>query len=336
MLRHLLGRMPVAISALLLVTCLFACTQTDQKSAGPAEIVTIANLVPPFTVLVDVAHLQGYYGQEGLAVTMQKYQYGKVALDALLEGRADFAAVAGTPIMLAIMKGEKIAVISTIQTSTKNCAIIARQDKGIYTPQDLKGRKIAATFGTFSEFFMDSFLVVHGISKNDVKVSNLKPDDMSAALINGDVDAVSTWVPALNGMQKNLADRGITFYDEDIYTQSVSIVAKQEYIRDNPGKVRKLLRALIKAEEFSKKNLDEAQKSVAEFNRMDPGMLKEMWAGNTFSVTLDQSLLLALEDESRWAIKHGLTRTTKIPNYLDFIYLDGLSGVKPEAVRILR
>ena len=30
--------------------------------------------------------------------------------------------------------------------------------------------------------------------------------------------------------------------------------------------------------------------------------LQELWPGYRFSVTLDQSLLLTLEDETRWAI----------------------------------
>jgi len=333
--RRYRNRILFAASALAMVACLYACMRTGPKP-GPAEKIVIANLVPPFSVLVDVAQLQGYYGPEGLSATMRKYQYGKVALDALLEGKADFAAVAGTPIMLAIMKGEKIAVIASIQTSNKNCAIIARKDEGIHTPQDLKGKKIAATFGTFSEFFMDAFLVMHEISQKDMKISNLKPEDMPAALAGGDVDAVSAWVPVLYNIQNKLAGRGITFYDENIYTQSVSIVARQEYIRDNPGKVRKLLRALIKAEQFVGSDPEAAQKSVAEFNGMDPGMLREMWSGNNFRVALDQSLILALEDEARWAIDNKLTASKKIPNYLDHIYLDGLYAVKPEAVRILR
>ena len=64
--------------------------------------------------------------------------------------------------------------------------------------------------------------------------------------------------------------------------------------------------------------------------------LRELWAPETFIVTLDQSLVLALEDESRWAMKNGLVGGTKVPNYLNFIYFDGLESVKPKAVRILR
>jgi NitT/TauT family transport system substrate-binding protein len=69
---------------------------------------------------------------------------------------------------------------------------------------------------------------------------------------------------------------------------------------------------------------------------MDKVVLGAVWDSHTFGVSLDQALLLALEDESQWAIKSGLTNAKKVPNYLDFIHLDGLQAVKPEAVRIVR
>ncbi len=98
-----------------------------------------------------------------------------------------------------------------------------------------------------------------------------------------------------------------------------------------------MLRALIRAEEFVKQNPDEAQKIVADFSGIDRAIVREyLGRYQTSVVSLDQSLLLALEDESRWAIEGGLTRETRVPNYLDFIYLDGLASVKPKAVRILR
>jgi NitT/TauT family transport system substrate-binding protein len=53
-------------------------------------------------------------------------------------------------------------------------------------------------------------------------------------------------------------------------------------------------------------------------------------------VTLDQVLLVDLEDQTRWLLKGGLTVRKDMPNYLDFIYTEGLLAVKPEAVRILR
>ena len=60
------------------------------------------------------------------------------------------------------------------------------------------------------------------------------------------------------------------------------------------------------------------------------------WQEGTFDLFLDQSLIATLEDQARWAIKNNLTNATKIPNYLDYIYIDALEAVKPEAVTIIR
>ena len=54
------------------------------------------------------------------------------------------------------------------------------------------------------------------------------------------------------------------------------------------------------------------------------------------SVSLDQSLIAAMEDEARWMIKNNLTREKQIPDFMNYIYVDGLKAVKPEAVKIIR
>ncbi len=155
-------------------------------------------------------------------------------------------------------------------------------------------------------------------------------------MVKGDVDAISAWSYVVIEAQQRLGDNGITFLNEDIYTQTFNVIATQEFIRRNPEKVDKLLRALVKAEEFVSLNPLEAQTIVADFCGIDKAVVAKMWAVENFSVTLDQSLVLALEDESYWAIKNRFIDKMKIPNYLDYIYVDGLKSVKPEAVRILR
>lgn len=314
----------------------FIRDHASHTPVGLPEKVTIAYSATPDTALAQVAQAQGYYLQEGLDATPQKHPYGKVALDAMLEGKADFATVAETPFMFAVMQGRKISIIATIQTSIRNVAIIARKDKGILTPRDMKGRTLAVTSGTLLDFFMDAFLVAQGISRKDLTVVNMTPDEMAEAVERGDVDAIAAWSYVLIQAQKRLGNKGISFYDEDVYTQTFNIVTTQDYIRAHPENVKKVLRALVKAEKYVVQNPAEAQAIVADFCNIDKAVIGEMWAVENFSVTLDQSLLLALEDESQWAIKGGLTDKTNIPNYLTFIYADGLESVKPNAVRMLR
>ena len=254
----------------------------------------------------------------------------------MVYGKADFAVVGETPVIFAIMEGQKISIISTIQSSRETFAIVARKNSNIGMPRDLKGKNIGVTLGTISEFFMDAFLTIHDMERQDVTLVNLKPAKILEALVRGDIDAASTFTPIIGQAQRELGNNSVTFYNLDIYRATINIVASQEFIKGNPGKVKKLLRALIRAENFIKQNPLEAKKIVADFRHMKQELVGKSWVGNTFSVSLDRSLLVSFENESRWAIKNRVTKATKIPNYLNFIYLDGLKSVKPKAVKITR
>ena len=88
-------------------------------------------------------------------------------------------------IVFAVMGGKKITTLAVIQTSNRNEAIVARRDQGIAKPSDLKGKKIGLTLGTTGDFFADSFLLAHGIDRKHVKIIDMKPDEMAAALAHG-------------------------------------------------------------------------------------------------------------------------------------------------------
>jgi ABC-type nitrate/sulfonate/bicarbonate transport system substrate-binding protein len=309
--------------------------QTGKESEPPAQA-ALAYVNTTHAVLAGIALHKGYYRQEGLEVTPRLHSYGKTALEDMLAGNADFATVADPPIMEAIMNGEKIFILATIQTSNRDNAIVARKDAGIFEPEDLKGKRIGATLGTTSDFYMDAYLQGRGIAREEVEKVGLKPKRLQEALSTGRVDAVSAFQPFLIQIQQSFGDQVVSFYDETIYTWTFSVVAKQEYVRNNPVEVKKLLRALVDAEDFVQRHPAEAQQIVADYSGMDLALVREIWANMKFKVTLDQFLVLALEDESRWAITSGIITDKEIPNYLDFVYFEGLESVKPEAVRILR
>ena len=320
----------------LIVGYFFLRTRTDHKPAGPPEKITIAYATLPQTALAQVAQSRGYYREEGLDATVHLHPYGKRALQEVLEGKADIATAAETPVMFAVMKGEQISIVATIHTSSLGHAVVARKDRGINTFGDLKGKKIAATLGTSADFFLDAILLSNGISRKDVVVVHRKAEEIPDALDHGDIDAASTFTPYVQLTQKKLGDRVITFNNGRIYRHTFNIVATDEFILKHPEKVRKVLRALVKAEEFVRSNPAEAQSIVADFTGIDMPVVRAFWVNAKFTVSLDQSLLLALEDESSWAIKNGLIEARKAHNFLDHVYVECLKTVKPGAVRILR
>jgi ABC-type nitrate/sulfonate/bicarbonate transport system substrate-binding protein len=307
-----------------------------QKPISPPEKITIAYSTTFNSIFINIAFVNGYFKQEGLEAEPQIYPFGKPALQAVIEGRADIATVADTPVMFAIMNGKKVVIIASMGTTNRNTAIIARQDRGITAPSDLKGKRIGVTVGTAGDFFAEVLLKANGIDRKEVTIIDMTPDKMAAALTTGKIDGASVWNPALTKLQSILGDKGHTFYGEAYYTETYCAATTKAFVEEHAEAIKKFLRAIIKAEVFVREHSEDARRLTSEFLKTDRAILDKIWDIYHFQVTLDQALLVELEDQTRWAIKNGLAAKHDMPNYLDFIYMDGLQVVKPEAVRIIR
>lgn len=326
--------------ALMLIAALMGCQKSplqsaEQQNTSPQKI-TVAYLYHPQSTLVHVAVAKGYFADEGLDIQPLMHTSGKAALQAVNESKADFATVAETPVMFNVLKGEKIFVIANIAASSMDNAVVARKSAGIFAPGDLKGKRIGFTPGTTSDFFLDSLLTANGLMRKEIQPVALKPEELQDAVMAQKVDAVSAWNYPLILIKRQLGADGMIFYDREIYTEVFNITARQDFVQKNPETVKRFLRALIKAENFVAKNPDEAQAIMSAATKIDKSLIGEVWNAFNYHVVLDQMLLIALEDETRWAIKNRLTDQAEMPDYLSYIHLDSLRAVKPEVVRMNR
>lgn len=325
-----------AANAVLLALTLTACDRAASPIIEPVQEVTLAFTDQPQCALIQLAIAKDYFREEGLRVKPQMHTYGKAALAAVLEQRADIATVAETPIMFSVLKGEDIVVIANMAASNTSNAVIARRDAGIAGTEDLRGKKIGYTPGTTSDFFLDSLLTASGLERQDIRPVALRPEEMQAALLQHQVDAVSTWSYPLAKMAAALAADGLVIYDRNIYTETFNLVAPRTFVAQHPATVQRVLRAMIRAEEFARAHPDEAQTIVATANGVDKRLVQAVWDRFKFRIRLDQSLLISLEDETRWAIDNMQADAKRMPDYLAHIYFAGLEAVRPASVRILR
>jgi NitT/TauT family transport system substrate-binding protein len=330
----------VMIGALILAALLGGYAWRGRTPAvqltGPPEPMTLAvNSHYTGTGLVFVAQVKGYFANEGLNVTLQPHTTGKSALDEALEGRADLATVADIPIMFAVAKGQPVSIVATIATVEKDPGIIGRKDKGVLTLASLNGKRIGVTLGTSGHFVLDTFLIRQKLSTDDVILLDQKPEEHADALVKGDVDAVATWEPYLGALRTQLGANGTIFYSEGIYELPFNIAGTRDYVVSHPETVKKLLRALVHAERFCGEEPDAARRIIAGAINVSLENLQGLWPTYRFNVALNQSLLLALEDQTRWAIKNQLIARPDMPNYLNSLYLDGLKAVKPESVTVI-
>lgn len=321
---------------LLIAGYLWFTRVSPSKPAGPREPVTIAaSSGYAGSCSIFAAQENGYFVDEGVDITIQPHTTGKVALDAVLQGRAHLGTVADVPIMFAVMNNQPVSVVATIFTAERDYGIVARKDKGIDTPASLRGKRIGVTLGTSGHFFLDVFLNRYNILSSEVRIQSVEPGEMSAIWTRGDVDAVATWEPYLSALLLSLGDNGTIFHGKDVYDPVFNLAGTRKYVASHPETVKKILRAVVRGGRFCKDSPDRAHKIVAKAIKTDAVKLKALWPSYRFDVTLDQGLLLALEDETRWAIRNKLTGRIDMPNYLNHVYPDGLRAVAPNAVTVV-
>ena len=308
-----------------------------EKPDGPLEKVTIGisatSLLPS---LVHIAEEKGYFLEEGIDVEIKGYPTGKAALAATFNGEVDMATVADTPIVTNSFERNDFAVLVTILDSAQHAKALARKDRNISTPQDLVGKKVATTIGTTAHFFLVTFFALNGIDTSDVEIVNLKPGEMVEAIVNGDVDAIFAWEPNILKSQESLGDNAIVLPSRVGYEATFNLTTKNDFIENHPESIRKVIKALAKAEEFAKNNREESIDIIASRLGADREDIDKLWDGYRFRLSLSQTLIMTLEDEARWAIRSSFTDKTEVPNYLDYIHLDALEEVKPEAISIIR
>jgi NitT/TauT family transport system substrate-binding protein len=70
------------------------CRKQPEKSAEPPEKVTTAYSAILHTGLFHIVFTKGFFLAESLEVTPQPHPFGKVALGAVLQGKANLATVA--------------------------------------------------------------------------------------------------------------------------------------------------------------------------------------------------------------------------------------------------
>lgn len=266
---------------------------------------------------------------------MKAYDTGIETKNALLAGDVDVADTVDFVITGLALEGVDIKVLASIDTASIDY-IIARKDKGIHSLSHLKDKRIGIKRGSSAEYYLARTLIFNNLTLQDVELIALHPPQMAAAIARGKVDATITWHPHNYHIESSLGDNAIVWSaqgGQDVYWV---IFSKDDFVRKSPTKIKRLLNALIQAEEFAKHNTSEAKEIIARRVNLDLAYLESVWSDFHFVVDLPQSMIIVMEDQARWKIENNFTDKTEPPNYLQYIYFDALEELKPKAVGIIR
>jgi ABC-type nitrate/sulfonate/bicarbonate transport system substrate-binding protein len=303
---------------------------------APVSQVTIAVPTQINSATMIVAHSQGLFKKATVEVVTQPFVLGKDALNSVLEGKADLAVVADTPFIHAVLGGKDVVAVAAISQARRALALVARSDRGISTVKDLTGKSVGLTAGTNLSFFLDAMLGAHRVAVESVKVQDLKVEATVAALKAGTLDAAVMFEPHIARLQASMPNAFKVFYGEDVYAFRFMLVGKPGYIDGHPEEVQRILRALLAASDWMRDNPLLARSVVGAAVGVDDASMARLFDPSGYIVSLDQAMLLALDEQTRWAMKRGLVATAPVPNYLKSLRYTHLEAVSPAAVKLVR
>ncbi|MFP5392376.1 MAG: ABC transporter substrate-binding protein [Gammaproteobacteria bacterium] len=324
----------VAVSTILLVIAGWLLCQ-DHARAGQSNV-TLAMPTQLSAGAVPVGLGQGAFERHGISLATQSFKIGKQALEAVLGGHADLAIVGDTPFVLATLRGEKLAVVASVFSSRRAMGLVTRKGRGIRSGADLAGKTIGVVPGTNSQFFTDALLTAHRVDRAQVDILEFRPEALPDALRTGRVDAVTLWHPELARVQQELGADAHTIYGDDIFVYRFLLVGTRAWIDAHPDTVRDVVAALGESIDFIHDQPGPASAMIGRWLGLDASVLAGGFNAADYTLALDQSLLLTLSEQSRWARAKGLVRDAVAPDYLSMLVQQPLLATRPGAVRIIQ
>jgi NitT/TauT family transport system substrate-binding protein len=321
----------IIITLLLISGTLYLFSQNKTRGT---ETVTVA--VPPLeqNALIYVAENQGFFSKNGLAVTIKNYDSGVTAIEALVNGEADISEAAEFPFVKSVFDNKNLSIIS-INDEFQNDYVVALRSRGIENISDLKGKTVGLAKGTIVEFYFGRFLELNGINQNDLSIIDIKPGQFLASLTNGEIDAIAAWQPYINQIHSQIKET-ITWPVQNGQAVYGILICRNQWLNQHAETSEYFLKALKEAEQFIAYHPSEAKAIVQRKLNYADTYMEEVWSQHSFQLSLDQELIVAMKDEAQWLINNNLANgTTTLPNFVNCIYLDGLTRIKPESIGII-
>jgi NitT/TauT family transport system substrate-binding protein len=200
------------------------------------------------------------------------FSAGPTAIEALFGGQIDVAYVGPNPAINGYLAsdGQGLRIISGVASG--GASFVVRNDSGINSVKDLGGKKYASPqLGNTQDVALRKFLSDNGFKTiqqgGNVTVVPVAPADIHTLMLKKEIDGA--WVPEPWATRLVKEANGKIFVDErefwppDGKFVTANIIARTDYLNENPDIIERLLQAHVNETRWINENKDQ---SMTAFN----------------------------------------------------------------------
>src|ERR1700749_3903248 len=222
---------------------------------------------PVSLILKQKGMLEKQFAKDGIRIVWVQSAGSNKALEFLKAGSIDFGSTAGSAALVAKINGNPIKSIY-VYSRPEWTALVTLKDSKIASIADLKGKRVAVTRGTDPHIFLVRALLSAGLSEKDITPVLLQHADGKTALIRVDADPGAGLDPMM--AQAEIEDGAKLFYrNPDANTWGILNV-REQFLKDHPDVVRRVLATYEEARKSSLANYDDLKKTFMAVTKL-PG-----------------------------------------------------------------
>lgn len=253
----------VALSGLMLAGCQGKGASETGDSMTVGLTYTPNVQFAPFYVAEDL----GYFDDEGVDVDLRHHGQSEDLFGAMKSGKEQLVYASGDEITQAAAGGTDVVSVATLY-NTYPAVLITKQDSGIESAKDLKGKTVGVP-GLYGQTYLALLAMLDdaGLSQDDVKIQAVGYTQQ-AALTSDRVDAVMGFSnnEAVQFKAAGMKIRVIDAVDaKNPQLVGPSVGSDSKTIKDNGKDVTKVLTAVDKAIDYTEEHPEETVDIAAKY-----------------------------------------------------------------------
>jgi ABC-type nitrate/sulfonate/bicarbonate transport system substrate-binding protein len=259
------------------------------------------------------------FADQGLDVSMIYFNSAAEMNEGLASGSVHIAASGDVPgIGLMAHKGPAKCLAPLADFSSDQGMVVR---KGITSPKQLEGSKLALTKGTTATMLIELYIKKYDLDAKKIGLIHMSAPEQIPAFISGDIDGLICWEPWLWTATEKVPGSHVMQRAPGLFKTFNLLLASDEYLTKYPNTVKAVLRGLLKANEQIQS--PDGRRQAAQLVRKNEmpaipeDVLLKMIETRTFTMTIDAPLVDGLQKMTDFLLSVGrIDRKVEVREWL--------------------